>query len=776
MLMANIARRAAWAAFVACMVVSGARGADAFRIEVREDASVTLADASGSGFCELRLDIVSADGSPARVVRGRGSRKARALVGAEALDLTVEVRDAGGGVVIDFRAAPVIARGDRGPWAVPARFSARVVARLTQRAVGRGSATICGREVVLGPDEIFGPDSLAKAVDGRSKPVHETAEGRTVWIAPEGAAPFCIQGELPGGIELEEPARKGAGEDEIVLRLPATDADTACRLAFAVYMGRRAYAGRPVFLGEPRVEYLPGLRCFEAKVRAFGEWRDAFDHEDVAVEAAWKATPRAGRVSGFYARDLEAKVRETDEGETEETLLELGWPSFRVRLPGAAAGSEVTIAFATKGGRAVARAAAPTNRLALRPGDPEGTRTTAGVTLDPSAWRAVDDAANAVRDLHAARLGMARLPLHEGAWALERDRPGEADLATAWRLDRVFEQALERGVRLVPVLGRGRAADKLAGSSAYFSGDEPLARSAREFFEAPAPRAAFRRMLRYAAARWGAVESLEGWDIFDGPDLMADAAPASALAPWVDSMAGWLKAHDPDHQVFLTLRAGTPSGPFRTAGVAVGRALALALDKASADDPLVVARDAASGAAFLVLESRTPDERPSHAAIWAVATAGAGRGVFFGPGASVEKVAPVIRYLGDGSALGRLPYLLLIEEEGYRVLGRSGPRGAAWWLSRTATEAPKPSAEIDDDEPPAPRFLPVSRGVEFEIDGLVPGRYAVEWWQTHEGRLLTRSEIRAPNGIVLLRAPSFATDVAGRLVRIADKSPSALRE
>ena len=780
MLMAYISRRAACAAFVACAVVAAAHASAAFRIDVREDASVALADASGSGFCELRLEIVSADGTPAKVVRGRGSRRARALVGAEALDLTVEVRDAGGGVVLDFRAAPVIARADRGPWAVPPRFRARVVARLPERAVGRGSATVCGREVVLGPDEIFGPDSLAHAREARAKPIHETAEGRTVWITPEGAEPFCLQGELPGGIDLEEVRRRKGDpadeEDEIVLRLPAADADTACRLAFAVYVGRRAYAGRPAYLGRPRVEYLPGLRCFEAKVRAFGEWRNAFDHEDVAVEAAWRASPRAGRSAGFYARDLESNVRETDDGEPEETLLELGWPSFRARLPVAAAGGDVTIAFATKGGRTVVRAAVPSNRIPPRPGDSEGTRAAAGVTLDPSAWRAVEDARKAVRDLHMARLGMARLPLHEGAWALERERPGEVDLEAAWRLDRVFEEALERGVRLVPVLGRGRMAEKLAEASVYFRGDEPLARSAREFFEAPASRAAFRRMLRHAAARWGSIESLEGWDIFEGPDLMADAASESALAPWLESMARWLKAHDPDHQTLLTLRAGAPAEQFRTAGVIVGRALALDLGKASDGGIFDMARDAASGSDFLLIESRSTDELPSHAALWAAAAGGAGRGVFFGPRTPVEEAAAVMRYLGDGSALGQLPSPLSFEEEGYRVLGRKGPRGAAWWLSRADRGAEKPSNDAEDDGPAAERFLPVSRGVEFEIDGLDPGRYAIEWWQTHEGRLLTRSEVRAPDGVVLLRAPSFALDVAGRLVRLADRSTSILRK
>ncbi|MHC4248221.1 MAG: hypothetical protein ACYS9X_03755 [Planctomycetota bacterium] len=770
--MAGTAKRSALAALGVCAAVAGARAADTFRFDVREDASVALVDASGRGFCELRLEIEAADGTPARVLRARGSRKARALVGGTALHLTAYVRDAGGGVIVDLRAAPAVARGERDAWTEPKALRARVVARLDAGAIGRGSATICGTEVLLGPDEVFGPDALARARGARREPASASARGRTVRIVPEKADPFVLQGELPSEIDLEE--RVEGDEDNILLRLAAADADTACRLAFAVYVGRRPYTGRPVFLGKPRVEYRPALRCFEATLRAFGEWRDPFDPEDVAVEASWRASPRAGRVAGFYSRGFETKTTETDDGEPEETLTALGWPSFRARLPEAASGGAVTVAFATKGGRSAAKAPVPSNRIPPRAADTGKLSAAAGVTLDTSDWQTVKDAGKAFRALYAARLGTARLPIHEGDWALERERAGAADLGAAWRLDRAFEEAAKRGVVLVPVLGRCRAPEEFAGSSPYFSGDEPLAKSAREFFEAPSSRAAFRRTLRYAAARWGALASLGGWEIFDGADLLVDGAAADGLAPWVGSMADWLKAHDPDHPASVTLRAGTPAGPLKLAGVAVGRAFSLASDGESAEQAFDLARESASGADFLVFETEDPEATAAHAALWAAATAGSGGGVFLGAGALADEAAAVVRYLGEGGPVGELPSPLSFEEQGYRLLGRRGPSGAAWWIARAGDGGRGSPEDVDDDEPGAVRFLPVIRDVEFEIDDLVPGRYAVEWWQTHEGRLLTRTEVRAPEGRVLLRAPPFASDIAGRLVRLDDKIPSFL--
>jgi hypothetical protein len=774
MSLADIMKRSVFAVLVACAAVTGARASDEFRVEIRDDASATLVDSSGRTICELRLEISSADGKRAKVLRGRGQRKARVVVGRTTLHLEVVVREAGGGVIIDLRAAAT-AQAGRSAWTVPTPLKARVVVRLPSGIIGDGSATVCGKEVVLGPDELFGPDALARARRGRAKSVHTTAEGRTVWFAPEALTRFCVQSELPGSIELEQLVDDDGDKDEIVLRLGATDANTACRLAYAVYVGRRQYTGRPVFLEEPKVKYLPDLRCFETALRVFGDWRNPFDPEDVAVEAAWRAAPRSGRVAGFFAQSIEAKISKSDDDTTTETLAAVGWPSFRARLPGSAGGGDVTITFATKGGRADIRARVLANRLPFRPAIRTPPHTVAGATLDTSAWRTSDDAANALRDLHAARLGIARMPFHTGAWALEGERAGSPDLEAAWRLDRVFEQAARRGVRLVPVLGRGRALEKFAKSSPYFTGDTPLARSAREFFEGRESRAAFRRTIRYAAARWGSVESLKGWEIFDGADLLADKASAASLAPWLRSMAEWLRVHDSKHPASATLRAGAWAEPIKAARVTVGRALALASNGTSAGKAFELARDAASCGDFLVLESADPKTPPSHVALWAAAAAGGGKGVFLGPGTPTSGAAAVLRFLADGGDVGELPSLLSFEEEGYRLLGRRGPSGAAWWLARASADDRQPGEDAEDDEPEGVRFLPVSRGVEFEITGLAPGRYAVEWWQTHEGRLLTRSEMRAPHGTVVLRAPPFASDIAGRLVKLDGKSPSLLR-
>ncbi len=797
--------RPALAAVVACLAavcaaVAGARGSDAIRFDVRADASAVLVDASGRDVCELRLEIESADGTPAKLLRARGSRKARAIVGGRTFHLRARVRDAGGGVLVDVCATPAVARGERGAWSDPAAVLARVVARLPAGAIGRGSAVVCGAEVLLGPDEAFGPDALARARGVRKEPARAKGFGRTVRIVPETAAPFTLQCELPGVIELEEhdgseEGKEGkskgsgegadgdAGEDarekEIVLRLAETDSDTATRLAYAVYVGRRPYAGRPVFIEPPSVEHLPGLGCFEARLRAFGEWSDPFDPEDVAVEAAWRAAPRSGRVSGFYSRDLDAEivdVEDSEDGEQEERFAALGWPSFRARMPRTATGGEAVIAFATRGGRAEARARVPSSRLPPKPAGARGPRSAAGVTLDPYKWRTTEEAAKSFLALRSARLRTARLPIHEGEWGLEGGRPGKVDLEAAWRLDRAFESAAKRGVRIVPVLGRGWPPEKFAEESAYLEGDEPLARSAREFFEAPAPRQAFRRTLRYAAARWGSLGSLAGWEIFDGPDLLADgtadAARPESVNAWLVSMAEWLKSHDPKHPAIVTLRAGGSAESLKRAGIAVGRALELATDGESAGRAFELAREAGSEADYIVLETKEPGAEPAHAALWAAAAAGAGGGIFLGPGAAKEAAA-IVRYLGEGDALGDLPSKLAFEEDGYRLFGRRGPMGAMWWLARTGG-VQAPSDDGDDDEPGTVRFLPVIRGVEFEVDGLVPGRYAVEWWQTHEGRRLTRSEVRVPEGRVLLTAPPFASDIAGRLVRIVRPTTPAM--
>jgi hypothetical protein len=224
----------------------------------------------------------------------------------------------------------------------------------------------------------------------------------------------------------------------------------------------------------------------------------------------------------------------------------------------------------------------------------------------------------------------------------------------------------------------------------------------------------------------------------------------------------------------VTFRAGGPAESLKRAGVVVGRALELASNGESADRAFELAREAGSEADYILLETSDPDAAPAHMALWAVAAGCAGGGIFLGPGAATEAAA-IVRYLGEGDALGELPSELAFEEDGCRLLGRRGPTGAVWWLARIGgVQAPSEDEDEDNDEPGTVRFLPVIRGIEFEVDGLVPGRYAVEWWQTHEGRRLTRSEIRVPEGRVLLTAPPFAIDVAGRLVRIVRPTTPAM--
>jgi len=58
----------------------------------------------------------------------------------------------------------------------------------------------------------------------------------------------------------------------------------------------------------------------------------------------------------------------------------------------------------------------------------------------------------------------------------------------------------------------------------------------------------------------------------------------------------------------------------------------------------------------------------------------------------------------------------------------------------------------------------------FAIDGLTPGQYLLEWWDTYNGSVLTESR-RATDarGSLKLEAPAFTRDLAGKLRLVEER-------
>jgi hypothetical protein len=51
------------------------------------------------------------------------------------------------------------------------------------------------------------------------------------------------------------------------------------------------------------------------------------------------------------------------------------------------------------------------------------------------------------------------------------------------------------------------------------------------------------------------------------------------------------------------------------------------------------------------------------------------------------------------------------------------------------------------------------------VEGLDPGAYKVQWWDTQQGKAVKEETVQAAGGAVTLSAPPFTRDVACKVVR-----------
>jgi len=700
---------------------------DSLRVVVRDDASASVVAGELALVRSLALELSSSDGVPAKVSPARAWRPATANVSGRTYSLVTTVRAAGGGTVVEFAAAPGPARTGS-PWEEPRPVLAGLVARIAKEPFQGGSVSLDGEEHVLG-EPAARPDT------------------RAIQLSPPELPPLVLQTEVPVAVEL---APQGA---VLALRMRPSPFDALAPVSLAVFIGRKPYEGPPILLAEPLPRAAGRLGCLELVVRAFGSWRDPFDPAEVGLSVRAGGGRSQSEVRGYFAQDYASRPVGNEPAsaapEAGRNVIEpLGVSSFRARLAPASLGADWVVSFATPSGRAetVLRSSAFRELSMSGAGGPGGLASArtgtgpAGATLSPGL--SLQEALSRLRELSAGGVRLVRVPVYEGELAL-LDAAAQVRLDSAWRIDRLLEEAHSRGMALVPIL-------------------------AKEWPEgAGAPgESALGKLLSYAASRWGELPALGGLELAEAMSA-GDVAARLRLERLVASAIG---GRAPAR---WTLSATLAGGAGHASGAGpwiVGATLDLAAAPGRAD-PARAAFEAAfaSRAAYLVLDMAAlpPGKagagnaellRERHRALWAAAV-GAGRPVFLGARVALDEAAALIRFAAppDAPAAPEMPKALVIEEEDFTVLGRSGGAGAIWWMERRL--APKAG-------PTQGGSLAPVRGARFELAGLEPGRYLLEWWQPHEGRLLTRIELRSPEGRVTVAAPDFVLELAGRLVRL----------
>jgi len=401
------------------------------------------------------------------------------------------------------------------------------------------------------------------------------------------------------------------------------------------------------------------------------------------------------------------------------------------------------------------------------------------------------------------------------------------NLGNAWRLDRVFESALENGIQLLVCLdnhGKFSATLGVEGEwrySPYAKENGGPCQTPEDFFVNEEAYSIYRKRLRYVIARWGCWPNLLGIvpiseiNLSEGGDnplkakwLGRVAEELATISPY-GTMSGthytgnW---HSVNREVIAHPSIGFVSANAYTNGEgSVGMYAAVARETESFEKPyfsIEYGRHVGGD------KARVQMRADLHAGLWATGmTAASGSPMFWW-----HDFVYVFDLWGDWRVLARFMegedrrgsgwYTMTpevrdlrepggVSEELAAVAFCNGKEGAFWlYHKKYAIEWPIP---IEDDEPPAasslvppsypqlPVFVyekpsgaspPASENIPSAVrllgpacylPGYLPGRYRVEYWDTLTGEIVHTEEVAAGPEGVPVTPPPFWLDVAGKV-------------
>ena len=353
-------------------------------------------------------------------------------------------------------------------------------------------------------------------------------------------------------------------------------------------------------------------------------------------------------------------------------------------------------------------------------------------------------------------------------WGLNLERkqePGTYDLKEAQRIDELLDLAEATGVRVVFCFTfHGMNGVEWDKSPYNQANGGPCARP-QEFFTDGRAKRQFKRLLSYAAARWGASPALLSWELMNEIDLARYDNPEDAVG-WAREMAGHIRYADV-HGHLVTVSTIHPQ--FQPEMWQDPRMDFVSIHGYSRDVASVVER---SLAPFRLLNKPVllaefgggtdarddiPDKDGARlqAGLWLTACSPAcGTALPWWWDTYIESrnlypvLAAAARFVEGDDRRGRFgewvrkPFPSL----GVEVTGVMDAQGARLYVHN-----------------PAWTRLPDSRGAELlaaplplELSGLLDGAYRVEFWDAREGKAFSTLDVTVKDGTLSVQLPAHA--------------------
>ncbi|MBM4149397.1 MAG: DUF5060 domain-containing protein [Lentisphaerae bacterium] len=383
---------------------------------------------------------------------------------------------------------------------------------------------------------------------------------------------------------------------------------------------------------------------------------------------------------------------------------------------------------------------------------------------------------------------------------------GQYNMMNAWELDRVIEEARKNGIRInLVVHNHGKfstRSDKEWSYNPFNVECGGFLDNPEDYFTDPRALDSFRNLMRYMVARWGHSPEIFAWELWSELNLTGRSGEfykTPEVLDWHRLMGGVIKEMDVNKHMVSTHYSGDYLMQ-NTAIVALAEMDLAPVDAYhGSDDPLYIVELMRSTADFnrpfgkpvLITEfggsARAHGlrhiEDTLHAALWASVCMDLGGTPMLWWWHVIEeenlypRFAALARFMeGEdrrGTALRTCSAVYDAGGEGGEYEGvrlRDGdvmPRGTAVWCMRGPDRAYGWIARTSSFPDVNPRGDPTLTALRLAIGGMdpEPGPLTVEFWDTLQGSVVSRTVVEPENGWLVVDVPPLVRDMAFKVKR-----------
>jgi hypothetical protein len=544
-------------------------------------------------------------------------------------------------------------------------------------------------------------------------------------------------------------------------------------------------------------EKVEAFQRVEISVTGVPAASNPFDPESIALDLeVTQPTGQPLRVPGYFQQDYDRRL---DGGR--EVLTPTGEGTWRIRWLPLEPGRHTLVATVTLEGKPAGRAEASIDVVAgqrhgiarVEPKEKRyfslGDGTPLFLNGLCACWhgrRGTYDYDDWLAAYEKAGINYMRLWMWHQAFGIEWDKGDKVHyrLDSAWRLDRVLEEAERRGVFVMLCLDYHGVfevkPDYWGGNNFWTRHPYNVAnggpcQTQNDFFTKEEAKKLYAKRLRYIVARWSAFPNLLAWEFFNEIDNEYAYLKHEDVVAWHGEMGRRLRSIDPVRHLISSSFTGGSERPDLFALPEMDFAQYHSYNE---KHPAQMMAEKTSRffekyhKPFFVSEYGTdwrgwkPDTDPHlralHQAIWSGAfTGAAGTGMtWWWESIHTANLYPHWSALSNflaGTGIGRAdlrPAQFATVEGPVLPFGVATCDEAIVWLLDRACNWPEGAMEADPS--------PVD-GVKVTLAGVGDGAWSVEWWDTLAGKRVATADATASGGVLQLTPPAFQVDIAARM-------------